>query len=762
MTPNRSLYFRSLLFIIPVFSAGLAIPLVLASSNSGLLQRFLPALLIITGLAVILMIGLTARLGYKLFKQWKTRQFGSKIATRLAVEISLIAILPCLLIYAVSSQFIGRSIDSWFNVRVEHALDSGVELSRASIDHFQKQTADRTLLMADALSDLPDGDRAELLPKLRERYGLNNAFILGKSGSIIATSMTTVSQKLQIPSVDQLAAAQQQGIYTTLLEDPAVSNSAGENVQIFALAPIKDESGIPSALREQPVFPDALLPRSGGKLKRPSFYLVIQESLPAPLATNISALTSGYRDYQELVLSRGSLLTLFKVSLTVCMLLAAFGALSSALAYAEIMVDPLRQLARGTRKVAGGNLSPIQEFSGSSEVNVLTQDFNTMVNELAEARDKVRSRTDELERTGQFLQSILSNLSTGVIVMDSAKVIITANQGAARILGDAVMQAGASLREVSPQICQALDEAFVEISQPLGENNNYQREIEVARIGSPTPLTLLIRASQLNLSGEERQTVLVIDDMTQVISGQRAMAWGEVARRLAHEIKNPLTPIQLAAERLGFKLSGKLGEADAKLLSRSISTIVTQVSAMKQMVDDFRNYAKLPPASLKETDMNRLVKEIVALYVQAGKPVECQTEEPLPTILADEAQLRQVFHNLLSNSLDAIASKADGKIVISTQTLQTEGKPIGIRLQVTDNGTGFSPSILHKSFEPYATTKATGTGLGLPMVKKIVDEHKAEISLRNVTNESSQPCGAQVSIDFRISPLASGNGKQES
>ena len=228
MTPNRSIYFRSLLFILPVFAAALVIPLVLASSNSGLLLRYLPALLFITGFAVVLMVGLTAWLGYKLLLQWKTRQFGSRIASRLALEISLIAVLPCLLIYAVSSQFIGRSIDSWFNVRIEHALDSGVELSRASIAHFQTQTADRTQLMADALSDLPDADRSELLPNLRERYGLNNAFILGKSGTIIATAMTTVSQKLQIPTVEQMAAALQQGIYTTLLEDPPSAIQQGK------------------------------------------------------------------------------------------------------------------------------------------------------------------------------------------------------------------------------------------------------------------------------------------------------------------------------------------------------------------------------------------------------------------------------------------------------------------------------------------------------------------------------------------------------
>ena len=291
MTPNRSIYFRSLLFILPVFAATLVIPLVLASSNSGLLLRYLPALLFITGFAVVLMVGLTAWLGYKLLLQWKTRQFGSRIASRLALEISLIAVLPCLLIYAVSSQFIGRSIDSWFNVRIEHALDSGVELSRASIAHFQTQTADRTQLMADALSDLPDADRSELLPNLRERYGLNNAFILGKSGTIIATAMTTVSQKLQIPTVEQMAAALQQGIYTTLLEDPAVSNSAGENVQVLAIAPIRDESNIPSAMREHPFFSLSLPSRPAGKLKKPSFFLVIQESLPGQLATNISALT---------------------------------------------------------------------------------------------------------------------------------------------------------------------------------------------------------------------------------------------------------------------------------------------------------------------------------------------------------------------------------------------------------------------------------------------------------------------------------------
>lgn len=761
MTSKWTRRYRGLLFLVPVAVFALVAALAAASANSGLLDRFFPLLMTANIAVAAGLIALTAWMAAALWQQWRHNRFGSRMTTKLAAQIALIAILPCLLVYAVSSRFIGRSIDSWFNVTVERALDSGVELSRTAVSGFQKQTAERTELLGDALADIPLIEWESALPKLKEHYGLTNVTITSGRGEILTTSLADGTEAMQTPSPEVLATADSRGVYATVLEGQGESPASEFDIRVLAVAPIADRGersdyrwdmyadGAPEAEAEAASKPAEAAGLT--QLRRNSYFLIAREPLSEQLAQNISALTNGYRDYQGLVLSRQGLRSLFTASLTVSMLLAALDAIVASLAFAQIMMEPLRQLARGTRKVAGGNLSPIQEFSGRSEINVLTQSFNAMIGQLAEAQKKVLARTEELEQTGEYLQSVLSNLSSGVLVIDSAKTVITANEGAVRILGEGIASPGASLADAAPQVAAALDDAALELTHPLGAPSDFHREIEIDRIGSATPLTLYMRATKLHLSGrEDPGLVLVIDDMTQVISGQRAIAWGEVARRLAHEIKNPLTPIQLAAERLEMKLEGKLAPEDEKLLSKSVSTIVTQVAAMKQMVDDFRNYAKLPPAVLAPTDLNALIAEVCGLYCEAGKPVSCDLDPTIPKILGDAAQLRQVFHNLVGNSLDAMAGKDDGRAVISTRAVGGEGPAAGVLMRVTDNGTGFPPAILKSSFEPYVTTKATGTGLGLPMVKKIADEHKAEIRIENLTDAGGRLAGAEVGIVFRV------------
>ena len=725
-TSRVSKAYRQIFFAVPLTVIALVALLVIASTNSSLLDRYFLVLMVLNLVAASVLVILTAWLCIRLFLQWRRHQFGSQMTLRLTIQITLIAVLPCLLLYAVSSRFIGRSIDSWFNVRVEHALDSGVNLSRTALANLRKQTAERVRILGYALADQPQFEWKIDLPRLRERYGLTNVMIANGKGEILTTAFTGPTLKIQMPAAEYLSVARLRGSYSSLLEEQSEDASVSDpTIHILAIAPIAIQDSA-LGLSWEPEDPDAPKRHTQKpgltQLKPNSYYLVAQEPLPAELEKNISSVTNGYRDYQELVLSRDSLRSLFKASLTVSMLMAVLGAFIAAIAYAQMMVDPLRQLARGTRRVAGGNLSPIHEFSGS----------------------------EQLEQTSQYLESVLSNLSSGVVVIDRDMNIVTANEGAARILGSDIAAKDASLKTVAPQICSVIANLLTEPSHPSEETKDFHREIELARIGSQTPITLFVRASHLHLSQPVPLDglVLVIDDMTQVISGQRAMAWGEVARRLAHEIKNPLTPIQLAAERLEMKLSGKLNEADSKLLSKSISTIVTQVSAMKQMVDDFRNYAKLPPAVLLPTDLNALLDDVGDLYRQAGKPVTVRVDPSIPRIYADEAQLRQVLHNLVSNSLDAMSGRT---VVISTEAMKDGGRITGVLLRVADNGTGFSPTILHKSFEPYITTKATGTGLGLPMVKKIVDEHKADIKIANRTDQEGRVCGALVTIAFRVS-----------
>lgn len=744
--------YKGLLFLVPVVVFALVAALALASTNSGLLDRYFPLLITANIVVALMLVATTIWMCAGLYTQWRRHRFGSRMTTKLAIQIALIAILPSLLVYAVSSRFIGRSIDSWFNVRVERALDSGVDLSRTAVSAFQKQITERVVLLSDALADIPSDEWSAVLPKLKERYNLSNVLAANRHGEILTTSLAGGQASMPRPSAEVIALADARGIYSSLLEEPEDSGAPDAGVQVLAAAPVSDHyKATELHWTGSSAFEDFTLPDADKQLKPHAYFLVAREPLPETLAKNILSLTNGYRDYQELVLSRAGLRTLFTASLTISMFLAALDALIAAIAFSQIMMEPLRQLARGTRKVGDGNLSPIQEFSGDNEINLLTQSFNNMIGQLSEARKKVAARTEELEQTSQYLQSVLTNLSSGVIVIDAQRSVITANEGAIRILGEKVAVPGARLDAIAPKISEALCDASLELAHPASGASGLHREIEIDQIGAATPLTLFVRASRLHIAGQtEPGTVLVIDDMTQIISGQRAIAWGEVARRLAHEIKNPLTPIQLAAERLEMKLEDQLSPENQKLLSKSVSTIVAQVSAMKQMVDDFRNYAKLPPAVLAPTNLNELVSEITSLYSQAGKPVACHLQEGLPNILGDVAQLRQVFHNLVSNSLDAIAGKDTGQVIISTHIMEDGGTPAGVLLQVSDNGTGFSPAILHRSFEPYITTKATGTGLGLPMVKKIVDEHKADIRIENLEDKNGSARGACVEIIFRL------------
>jgi len=348
-----------------------------------------------------------------------------------------------------------------------------------------------------------------------------------------------------------------------------------------------------------------------------------------------------------------------------------------------------------------------------------------------------------------------------VVVLNNDFRLVTANHGAARILGHTLLQrAGRPLAEVDPTLATAFEAAFADHALAATPRDSWQQQIEVKRpaaaggeVGGGEPLMLLARGSRLPLD-DGLGYVVVFDDVTQVISAQRAVAWGEVARRLAHEIKNPLTPIQLAAERLQMKLADKLSGPDSEVLRRGASTIVNQVAAMKHMVDDFRDYARVPPARLSPLDLNALISEVGTLYGAEAGALHLQLAPELPTIDGDATQLRQVIHNLIANAQDALAGRPDPRIVVRTELVEIdEGstRARAVRLSVEDNGPGFAANILRRAFEPYVTTKPSGTGLGLAMVKKIVDEHGARIEAvnRNVGGGVGHAGGAVVTIVFR-------------
>jgi nitrogen fixation/metabolism regulation signal transduction histidine kinase len=356
-----------------------------------------------------------------------------------------------------------------------------------------------------------------------------------------------------------------------------------------------------------------------------------------------------------------------------------------------------------------------------------------------------------------------------VFVFDRQFRLTTANRGAERIFGQPFASLfGSSLDRISvlSEFGAMVRKAFADLEAAGGgdqdDTGHWQQQMSLQVPGEADPLTLLVRGARLvsaaGSDSDDEETsgyVVVFDDISDVISAQRSIAWGEVARRLAHEIKNPLTPIQLSAERLQMKLTDKLSPSDADVLKRGATTIVNQVAAMKQMVDDFRDYARTPPAVLSNLQLNELVSEVLTLYgIEEGKtPIVVELAD-LPVIRGDATQLRQVIHNLLQNAQDAVADIGQPRVLLETRTVEygdpdAEGKvSVAVRLTVSDNGPGFPARILTRAFEPYVTTKAKGTGLGLAMVKKIVDEHGARIDIRNRLKAGDVIEGAQISILF--------------
>jgi nitrogen fixation/metabolism regulation signal transduction histidine kinase len=502
------------------------------------------------------------------------------------------------------------------------------------------------------------------------------------------------------------------------------------------------------------------------------------QEVPPALAANAEAVQNGMRDYQELSLSRTGLQKIYAVTLTLTLLLSICAAMAVAFLLASWLTEPLLLLAEGTKAVAGGDYTPMREIMTNDELGTLMQSFNAMVRQLDDARVSVDRNRAALVAANTYLESILANLSAGVLVFDDGFRLVTANDGAARILATPLAaRLGQRFTDPAPNSMgpsdgsiRALGTAIeASFADPATVGTDWQRQIELDLRDEGEPLVVLARGSRCPVgSGADRRDgyLVVFDDMTDVIAAQRSVAWAEVARRLAHEIKNPLTPIQLSAERLKMKLEGHVQPREADILERGVATIVNQVSAMKRMVDDFRDYAKVPKTSENPIDLNALVAEVMTLYdVQAddqpGAPLRAVDSAPstarpvvslahdLPLILGDATRLRQVIHNLVQNAQDATHDASVPQIVVATELIQPRTRtgevrrePM-VRLRVWDNGSGFPARILTRAFEPYVTTKSRGTGLGLAVVKKIVDEHQARIELKNRDDG-----GAVVAIVF--------------
>ena len=675
-------------------------------------------------------------LGVRLAMRFRRGKFGSRLLIKLAAIIGLVGVLPGLLIYTVSYQFVSRSIESWFDVRVESALSAGLNLGRTTLDTLSADLSNKTRVAAESLGRTPNSSAVLALERLREQLGVTDLILWSASGQALGSSgLSRFDLSPERPSATQLRSVRSSRVVAQI--EGLDESSDGELQAALAAGQARIKV---LALVSPPSFGFDAEPR----------FLQVVAPLPAALVADALAVQVANREYQERALAREGLRRMYIGTLTLALFLAVFGAVLLAVLLGNQLIRPLLVLAEGMREVATGDLSPKKSLTSRDELAGLTRTFALMTQDLSDARAAVQQSMEQVDAARDNLQTILDNLTAGVVVLDSQGCLQSVNPGAARILRTplalhmgAPLAAVPGLEEFSTGVLQQF-ERFLSDQTPH-EGGYWQQSFELSANGT-TPfdegITLIARGALL----PNNERLLVFDDVSEMVSAQRAKAWGEVARRLAHEIKNPLTPIQLSAERLAMKLDGKVPPAEQAILNKSVRTIVEQVDAMKRLVNEFRDYARLPAAQLQPVDLNALARDILSLYDNAAVPVRLEAADDLPMAQADPQQVRQILHNLVQNAQDAMAGQLDAVVVLRTRRSDS-GQ--WVRLSVLDQGPGFAEHILKRAFEPYVTTKVKGTGLGLAVVKKIMDEHGGRVDLSNRVTDG-KVIGAQVSLSFAV------------
>jgi len=711
--------------------------LVLLTKATDQLDRFNQNYEWLLTVNVVVAAGLLLTIGWgtvRLLLRLRQGKFGSRLLLKLAAIFALVGVVPGVLIYTVSYQFVSRSIENWFDVKVEGALAAGLTLGRVTLDTLSQDAAQKTRQAAAQLVDVSDAGAGLALERLREQLGARDVMLWSGNGSLVASVGQSKFQiRPQGPSAAQLREARQKTVLAWIegLDEGAVG---GDQARIKVLATV---------------------PQLSLSLREDMRLLQVVVDLSPTLVSNALEVQAANSEYQERALAREGLRQMYIGTLTLSLFLAVLGAILLAVLLGNQLARPLLLLAQGMRQVAAGDLTPKLALQSRDELGGLTRSFADMTQQLADARNAALRSLQQLDQARANLQTILDNLTAGVIVLDPDGRILSSNPGATRILRVPVaVYESQSLLQL-PQLqdfAAGVLQAFGQLGTSLEahELDHWQKSFELHATGqglNQTAVTLLARGAVL----PDGMRLLVFDDISEIVSAERSQAWGEVARRLAHEIKNPLTPIQLSAERLQRKLDGKLEHSDAAVLHKSVRTIVDQVDAMKRLVNEFRDYGRLPAAELRPLDLNALIGDVLALYgaESPGQTAIVRELDPrCPPIEGDAQQLRQVVHNLLQNAQDACEASSGRvpHIVIRTEWHPQRQR---VRLSVLDSGPGFEPHILQRAFEPYVTTKAKGTGLGLAVVKKIADEHHARIELTNQM-QSGQVSGAQVSLSFKV------------
>jgi nitrogen fixation/metabolism regulation signal transduction histidine kinase len=699
-----------------------------AAQNSQAFDRWLPWILLVNIAGLLTLLVLLAGKLYQLVKDFRRNVPGSRLKGRTVAIFSVLAVAPILVVYYFALQFLSRGIDSWFEIEVSQGLKDTRELSHAALEVRVREFLQHTQVVAHELSGLTDFNLFSTLERERRDSGALELTVLGAKTQIIATSSDRPMDTLPAPATDEMMLQVRRGRPYVSLDTDATGGYV-----IRAAAPL--DAG----------------PNS------PSHVLIALYPVPQQLSQLADTVQRSYTQYANLVQLRRPLKSTFVLILSFVVLMSLIAAVYGAFFAAQRLVQPVQDLIAGTRAVAKGNYDTRLPLPSRDELGFLVTSFNDMTKRLGRAREETRRSQQAVEAERAGLAVILARLSTGVVSLTPDLTIRTANQAASAILGVDLEAAVGARFDESINDGELFADFLAAVKSRLEEGQlDWREQIELPSEAGKR--VLMCACTELpNDIGGAPGVVLVFDDITTLLQAQRDAAWGEVARRLAHEIKNPLTPIQLSAERMQRKFESSMNAEDAQVLQRATHTIVAQVEAMKQMVNAFSEYARAPDMHMARFDLNQLITEVVDLYRAQESTAELTLllDANLPQISADRVRIRQILNNLVTNSLEALEGRDGAGIEIETQTVEDGPKHMAAII-VSDTGPGFQRDLIGTVFDPYVTSKPKGTGLGLAIVKKIVEEHGGRIEADN-----RRSGGARVRILLPLGEAARGPAGRE-
>ena len=699
------------------------------AQNSEQFGRLHQVLLLVNAAGAIVLLVLIIGNLVRLWREYRGEVPGAKLKARMLTAIVVLAVAPLAVVYLFAVQFLNRGIDTWFDVEIKDGLSDALTLSRSAFDRRIQTSMENTQRIAEELLRSDGTDLVAVLGEQRRESGATEVTLFGEHYFVVATNTQDLATPFpSVPPEDIVQQLHQAGSYVGI--DPIGRG----RYQVRAALVLPRASLAGETLILQAIYP-----------------------VGARIGTLVDSVENTYTRYNELMFLRGPLKYSFAVTLTLVVMLSILAAVYGGIFFARRLVAPILSVVAGTHAVSQGNFDTRLPITSHDEIGFLQDSFNQMIQHLSQAREEARSSNQQVEKERAQVEAVLARLSTGVIVLESDGRIRNANAAADMMLNTELMQqAGAFLADLVDD--HPLLGEFLAALQPHLDSRDTDWREEVI-VHADTGRRVLVCACT-ELPGEEGEaggSVMVFDDVTALLQAQRDAAWGEVARRLAHEIKNPLTPIQLSAERIRRRYLGSMKEMEAQVLDRATHTIVTQVEAMRDMVNAFSEYARAPEINISRFELNQLVKEVAYLYrAQDSQPaVHLDLDDALPEVEADEVRIRQLLHNLIRNSMEAMEGQENGRLDISTR-LATSGDKQLAEILVRDNGPGIDSATMENLFDPYVTTKRKGTGLGLAIVKKLVEEHGGTVMAENM-----ETAGARLIVRLPVKETMRGGGPDE-